>query len=171
MHWPFWRKSWMSGSKKFSGRTVGVTALVGVTIETVHLSCVRLKRTWKIMWLRRHSRLRSPRALDQRLRDGTSFSYDFVLPRGNVVHLESLQCSSKRLISREFGRYTTISVGIKQSYWIDGPWGHLTHSQRARLFFIPMGGIEEREWKANFRFGFHRARRNDSQGTEHFHIW
>jgi hypothetical protein len=29
-------------------------------------------------------------------------------------------------------------------------------------FLIPMGGIE-REWKANFRFRFCRARRNDSQ--------
>ena len=31
--------------------------------------------TWKIMWPRRQSRLRSPRVfkLDQRLRDGTSF--------------------------------------------------------------------------------------------------
>jgi hypothetical protein len=42
MHWPLRRKGWISRSRNFNGRTVGVMALVGVMIEIQHLSCVRL---------------------------------------------------------------------------------------------------------------------------------
>ena len=51
------------GQEKFCGRTVGVVVLVDVMIEILHLSCVRLKRTWKIMWSRRNSRTEVAKSL------------------------------------------------------------------------------------------------------------
>lgn len=126
------------GQEKFCGRTVGVVVLVDVMIEILHLSCVRLKRTWKIMWSRRNSRTEVAKSL----RTETQKRYVFLkylcvaLREGcpSWGKLEGLHCSSKRLISWKFGQYTIILVGIKHMAREDRlAW----HSQR--LFFNAYG--------------------------------
>ena len=105
------------GQEKFSGRTDGVIALVGVITENPHPSCVRFKRTWMIMWPGRHSRPRSPRALDQRLRDGMS-SLKYLLSLGKVVHLESRSFLEKLEDTRHFWLESNILV----DRWPRGPF-------------------------------------------------
>lgn len=61
--------------------------------------------------------------------------------------------------------HTHDNIGWNQTFvldrWPRGPFNMIFSTSTP--FFIPMSGIEEREWMANFRFRFCRTRRNDSQ--------
>ena len=136
------------GQEKFCGRTVVLVALVGVMMEILHLWCIRLKRTWKIMWPQRHSRTEVAKSLrSETQRRYVFLKYLCVAFEGRLSILRQgwgFELFIQRLISWKFGHYTIILVGINHSCWID-----------PRSLLIPMVGIE-RQWKANFRFQFCR---------------